>query len=61
MANIIERLRSTHHHTIGSGVPELCEEAAREIERLKEAVNLYQQASEYLAGKPISLSWDNDV
>jgi len=65
MAEIVERLRSRHLFAIGNGVPELCEEAAREIEDLRKKLVLFQQASEYLSGNPRPYAsvadWDNDT
>jgi hypothetical protein len=58
---ITERLRSKHLVAIGNGVPELCEEAARLIEKLASDVTLYKQASEYLAGGRHSADWTHDT
>lgn len=58
---LTERLRSNHLVAIGNGVPELCEEAARHIEKLTNDVLLYKQASEYLAGPIKSANWSNDT
>lgn len=58
---ITERLRSRHLVTIGNGIPELCEEAARAIEKLTKDVLLYKEASEYLAGPGQSTNWSNDT
>jgi hypothetical protein len=57
---ITERLRSRHLLTIGQGLPELCEEAAREIERLKQDNVLLKQATEYL-GQTTTATWEHDT
>jgi hypothetical protein len=41
-------------------LPELCEEAAREIERLREENILYQQAAEFLSGNK-NATWEHDT
>jgi hypothetical protein len=58
---ITERLRSKGLVSVGNGVPELCEEAARLIEKLASDVALYKQASQYLAGPGESADWENDT
>lgn len=60
---ITERLRSRHLLTAGAGVAELCEEAARTIEALRERVVLLSQESEYLAAGALvrSSEWENDT
>ena len=57
---LTDRLRSTHLMVIGQGLPELCEEAAREIERLREENILYRQAAEFLSGNK-NATWENDT
>ncbi len=61
MSSIVERLRATHIRTYGSGIPELCEEAARTIEHLKNEVITYQQAATYLSGAAVTSNWENDI
>jgi hypothetical protein len=57
---ITERLRSYHLIAVGQGLPELCEEAAREIERLRQDNLLLKQATEYL-GQTNSTTWEHDT
>ena len=62
MTNITERLRSIHIHQVGQGLPELCEEAARTIEKLQDDLLLMKEAAEYLgAGQTISVKWEHDT
>ena len=61
MSNIIERLRATHIRSFGSGVPELCEEAARMIEHLTKEVITYKEAARYLGGSATTSDWENDI
>ena len=59
MTDIVLRLRKERHHH-ADGMPELLEEAAREIETLREDRETYRQASEYL-GVGGSSHWRDDT
>jgi|APGre2960657373_1045057.scaffolds.fasta_scaffold76852_3 hypothetical protein len=62
MTNITERLRSIHIHQVGQGLPELCEEAARTIEKLRADLLLMKEAADYLgAGQTTSVKWEHDT
>ena len=62
MTNISERLRSIRIHEVGQGLPELCEEAARTIEKLRADLLLMKQAADYLgAGHTNSVKWEHDT
>lgn len=62
MASLIERLRQVRLATTGCDHALLCEEAAREIERLMEKAETYRQESEYLGGATYkSADWSDDT
>lgn len=58
---LIERLRKTRLTTLGTGVPELCEEAAREIERLSSQIAEQLCEIDYLRGTVSASTWENDT
>lgn len=60
MTGIVERLRQQRHF-VADGLPELLEDAAREIERLRDERETYRQASEYLGVGSPSVSWSDDT
>lgn len=60
MSNIVERLRNRRLF-VADGLPELLEEAAREIESLREKCETYRQASEYLGVGSRTVDWRDDT
>jgi hypothetical protein len=59
MATIIERLRN-RQPTVDYSTATLLEEAAREIERLRDDCETFRQAAEYLGGNS-SANWPDDA
>lgn len=56
------RLRSARHTTLQPGLPELLEEASREIQRLTELADTWEQCALALGAVPSSSqNWQDDT